>query len=148
MKIAIGSDHGGFELKSAIIEHLAKNNIETSDCGAYTPDAVDYPDIAVLVCGEVLNGDCTAGILVCGTGIGMSMAANKTNGIRAAVCHSKYDAQMTREHNDANMLCLGQRTTDTELAISIVDTFIAGVFQGGRHQQRVDKVMALECSVK
>ena len=146
MKIAIGSDHGGFELKAAIIKHLNSNNIETTDCGAYTPDAVDYPDIAVLVCGKVLSGECTFGILVCGTGIGMSMAANKTNGIRAAVCHSEYDAQMTREHNDANVLCLGQRTTDTELAITIVDAFVDGVFQGGRHKQRVDKVMALENS--
>ena len=146
MRIAIGSDHGGFELKAVIIEHLNRKNIETADCGAYTPDAVDYPDIAVLVCGKVLSSECEAGILVCGTGIGMSMAANKTNGIRAAVCHSAYDAQMTREHNNANVLCLGQRTTDTESALAIVDTFIDGVFQGGRHKQRVDKVMALESS--
>jgi len=148
MKIVIGSDHGGFELKAAIIEHLAKKSVETADCGAYTPDAVDYPDIAMQVCGKILSGECAFGILVCGTGIGMSMAANKTKGIRAAVCHSEYDAQMTREHNNANILCLGQRTTDTALALTIVDAFISGVFQGGRHQQRVDKVMALENSKK
>ncbi len=142
--IAIGSDHGGFELKKSVIEYLEKNEIAYEDLGCYDTNSVDYPDIAVAVCKKVTSGEAERGILICGTGIGISIAANKIDGIRAALCHSEYDAKMTRAHNDSNVLCMGGRTTGVEIALAMTKAWLEGEFMGGRHQTRVDKVMALE----
>ena len=142
--IAIGSDHGGFELKAAVIEFLQKKNIEFKDMGCYDKNSVDYPDIAEVTCKKVVSGECEFGILICGTGIGISIAANKIDGIRAALCHSEYDAKMTRAHNNSNVLCMGGRTTGVEIALVMVDAFLSGEFEGGRHAGRVEKIMALE----
>lgn len=142
--IAIGSDHGGFELKQAVIEYFKKNEIPYEDFGCYDTNSVDYPDIAVAVCKKVTSGEAERGILICGTGIGISIAANKIDGIRAALCHSEYDAKMTRAHNDSNVLCMGGRTTGVEIAIAMTKAWLEGEFMGGRHQSRIDKVMALE----
>lgn len=142
--IAIGSDHGGINLKETIKNLLEKRGIEYKDFGTYTPDSCDYPDIAEKVCAAVTQKECTEGILVCGTGIGMSMAANKIKGIRAAHLTDTYSARMTREHNNANVICLGERITGCDLAVDIVNAYLDAEFQGGRHQNRIDKVMALE----
>lgn len=142
--IAIGSDHGGFELKGHIIAHLKKLGIEVKDFGTYTEDSVDYPDCAKPVCEAVLSGEYERGILICGTGIGISMAANKFDGIRAALCTNVFSAKMAKEHNNANIICLGGRVTGRELAFMIVDTFMEAEFQGGRHQNRIDKIHAIE----
>lgn len=142
--IAIGSDHGGFELKKAIIEHLESKGVEIKDMGCYNMDSVDYPDIAKVTCDEVVNGTCERAILICGTGIGISIAANKINGIRAALCHSTFDAKMSRMHNDANVMCLGGRTTGLNIALEIVDSYLGSEFEGDRHMRRVNKIMALE----
>ena len=142
--IAIGSDHGGFELKRDIINHLNELNIICRDFGCFDTGSVDYPDIAEEVCGYVLEDKDRVGILVCGTGIGMSMAANKIHGIRAAVCTDVYSAKYTKLHNDANVLCLGGRVSGPGLAELIVDTFLETHFEGGRHKRRVDKIMDLE----
>lgn len=142
--IAIGSDHGGFELKGHIIKHLEERGIEVKDFGVYTEESVDYPDCAKPVCKAVLAGEAERGILICGTGIGISMAANKFNGIRAALCGDVFSAKMAKEHNNANIICLGGRVTGRELAFMIVDTFLDAEFQGGRHQTRIDKIHAIE----
>lgn len=142
--IAIGSDHGGYELKREIIQYLEQKGFSVSDCGCYSPDAVDYPDIAVKVCDKVTSGESELGILICGTGIGISMAANKIHGIRAALCHSTFDGRMARMHNNANVLCLGGRTTGVSIALDIVDTFVSAEFEGGRHEKRVGKIMSIE----
>lgn len=142
--IAIGSDHGGYALKGEIIRYLEEKGITVRDFGCYSPDAVDYPDIAVTVCGEITEGRCEKGILICGTGIGISIAANKVNGIRAALCHSSFDGRMCRMHNNANVLCLGGRTTGTAIALDIVDAFVSTEFEGGRHETRVGKIMSIE----
>ena len=142
--IAIGSDHGGFELKGHIVEHLKEKGIEVKDFGVYSEDSVDYPDCAKPVCTSVLDGECERGILVCGTGIGISMAANKFKGIRAALCGDVFSAKMAKEHNNANVICLGGRVTGRELANMIVDTFLEAEFQGGRHQNRIDKIHEIE----
>lgn len=142
--IAIGSDHGGFELKGHIIKHLEERGIEVKDFGVYTEDSVDYPDCAKPVCETVLRGEAERGILICGTGIGISMAANKFDGIRAALCGDVFSAKMAKEHNNANIICLGGRVTGRELAFMIVDTFLDAEFQGGRHQNRIDKIHAIE----
>lgn len=142
--IAIGSDHGGYELKREIIQYLEKKEIPVLDCGCYSPDAVDYPDVAVKVCDKVTGGECELGILICGTGIGISMAANKMHGIRAALCHSTFDGRMARMHNNANVLCLGGRTTGVSIALDIVDAFVSAEFEGGRHEKRVGKIMSIE----
>ena len=141
--LAIGCDHGGYTLKCEIMKHLAERNIEFKDygCGGET---VDYPDIAEKVCADVAEGRAERGILICGTGIGMSMAANKVKGIRAAVCGDCFSARFTRLHNDANVLCLGARVIGAGLALQIVDEFLNAGFEGGRHQTRVDKIMKLE----
>ena len=140
MKIAIGSDHGGFELKQMLVEKLASSGHEVSDLGCNSNDSVDYPDFADQVCEQVLDGKVQYGILVCGTGIGMSMAANRNQGIRAALCHTEYSARMSREHNDANILCLGARVTGPGVVEEIVATWLETEFEGGRHQNRIDKV--------
>lgn len=141
--VAIGCDHGGFELKTALIKRLQENNVEFVDLGC-NGETVDYPDIAVKVCEKVTSGECDKGVLVCGTGIGMSMAANKVKGIRAAVCSDTFSARFTRLHNDCNVLCLGGRVLGSGLACDILDLFINTEFEGGRHQRRVDKIMELE----
>lgn len=141
--IAIGCDHGGYELKTAIMEHLKGRSIEFVDCGC-DGERVDYPDIAEKTCKKVTGGECDKAILVCGTGIGMSMAANKVKGIRAAVCSDWYSAKYTRLHNDANVLCLGGRVLGAGLALELVDVFLDTEFEGDRHSARIEKVMKLE----
>lgn len=142
--IAIGCDHGGFELKTILMDYLKANGYEFTDCGTYDENSVDYPDIAKIVCGKVQSGECDKGILVCGTGIGMNMCANKHKGIRAAQCHDTFSAKMTRQHNNANVLTMGGRVVGSELAKDIVKEFLTNEFEGGRHQTRVDKMMAVE----
>ena len=141
---AIGSDHGGFELKQAVMKHLEERGIEYRDYGTYTPESCDYPDYGAAVGRAVASGECERGIVICGTGIGISMAANKIDGVRCALCGDCFSAEMARAHNDANVLALGARTLGEGLALKIVDTFLDGEFQGGRHARRVAKIMALE----
>ena len=141
---AIGSDHGGFELKQAVMKHLEERGIEYRDYGTYTPESCDYPDYGAAVGRAVASGECERGIVICGTGIGISMAANKIDGVRCALCGDCFSAEMARAHNDANVLSLGARTLGEGLALKIVDTFLDGEFQGGRHARRVAKIMALE----
>ncbi len=142
--IIIGSDHGGYELKNHIIEHLKGLGIEYKDSGCFSEESVDYPDIAKLVCDEVVLDNSKKGILVCGTGIGISIAANKIKGIRAALCSDEYSAKMCRRHNNANVLCLGGRVMGRELAFGIVDAYLNEEFEGGRHASRVNKISELE----
>lgn len=140
MKLALGSDHGGFALKHEVIAHLKQRGIEFVDYGCNDETSCDYPDFAKVVAEAVVNGECDRGLLFCGTGIGISMAANKVDGIRAAVCSDTFSARMTRMHNDANILCMGGRVVGAGLAIDMVDLFIDTEFEGGRHQRRVDKI--------
>lgn len=144
MRIAIGSDHGGFDLKQILNEHIKSHGHELSDVGCFSKDPVDYPDIARSVCEQVSLGRMEIGIIIDGAGIGSSMAANKINGIRAAVCNDIYSAKNAKEHNNANVLTLGSMVVGSGTAKMIVDTFIDSVFQGGRHQKRVDKIMHLQ----
>lgn len=141
--IAIGCDHGGYELKLAVESYLNDRKVEFIDCGC-DGEKVDYPDIAVKVCEKITRGECDKGILICGTGIGMSMCANKIAGIRAAVCGDTFSAKYTRLHNDANVLCMGGRVTGAGLALEIVREFLDNGFEGGRHTARIDKMMNLE----
>lgn len=143
MKIAIGSDHGGFELKNEIKTHLEQKGFEVTDFGTYTTDSVDYPDIAEKVCRPVAKGEFQFGVLVCGTGIGISIAANKIDGIRAALCSDPYSAEKAKQHNNANIITLGGRVLGIDLAKTIVDAYVNASFEGGRHQNRVDKIMKL-----
>lgn len=140
MKIVIGADHGGFGSKREIIEHLEKQGLEVSDLGTHSEASCDYPDIAHKVAGVVAEGKYELGILICGTGIGMSLAANKVPNIRAALCQDTYSARMARAHNDCNILCLGARVTGLGLMLDIVDTYLQGSFEGGRHARRVEKI--------
>lgn len=142
--IAIGSDHGGYELKEHVKKHLEERGMLVKDFGVHSEASVDYPDCAKPVCEAVLSGEYERGILFCGTGIGISMAANKFDGIRAALCGDVFSAKMAKEHNNANIICLGGRITGRELAFMIVDTFLDAEFQGGRHQTRIDKIHAIE----
>ena len=146
MKIAMGSDHGGIHLKNHIKAYLEGKGYEVIDHGTYTEDSCDYPDFAKKVCEDVTSGASGAekGILVCGTGIGISMAANKCKGIRAALVADVFSAKMAAEHNNANVICMGERTTGVGLAEMMVDTFLGTPFAGGRHQRRIDKIMAIE----
>ena len=144
MKIAMGADHGGFSLKETIKQHLEAQGHEILDLGTYDTASCHYPVYAEKVARAVAAGQAERGILVCGTGIGMSIAANKIPGIRAAAVSDCFTAQATREHNDANILCLGERTVGPGLAMRIVDTYLAAQFQGGRHQTRLDMIAALE----
>ena len=146
MKIAIGCDHGGFEHKNAIAEYLKENGYTVEDFGIYEQTAVDYPDIAEKLSKSVALGENELGILVCGTGIGMSIAANKVKGIRAAACSDHYSARYTRLHNNSNVLCLGGRVIGIGTAIELADIFVKTEFEGGRHQRRIDKITALENS--
>ena len=142
--IAIGSDHGGYELKCAVIKHLESKGLEVKDFGCYSKDSVNYPDIAAAVCPAVTKGEADFGILICGTGIGISIAANKIKGVRAALCGDVYSAKMTKQHNNANIICMGGRVIGRELAMMIVDAWLSAEFEGGRHQNRIDKIHNLE----
>lgn len=142
--LAIGSDHGGYELKEHIKKYLDEKGVEYKDFGCYDENSVDYPDIAQKVCDAINNKECENGILVCGTGIGISIAANKIDGIRAAHCHDVYSAEMTKRHNNANVICMGGRVIGRELAFKIVDAWLGAEFEGGRHQTRIDKIHNLE----
>lgn len=142
--IVIGSDHGGLRLKSAVMKHLEEKNIEYKDMGTYSAESCDYPDIAERVGLGVANGEGELGILVCGTGIGMSIAANKLKGVRCALCSDCFSAEMARAHNDANILALGERVLGDSLALKIVDSFLKSGFEGGRHERRVAKIMQLQ----
>lgn len=144
MKIALGCDHGGLEHKNAIAEHLKERGFTVTDFGTYTTDSVDYPDIAVPVAKSVASGENELGILVCGTGIGMSLAANKVKGIRAAACSEHFSAKYTRLHNNSNILCLGGRVIGVGTAVELADLFVDTAFEGGRHQKRIDKITAIE----
>lgn len=144
LKIAIASDHGGFQYKEKIIELLQSQNIEYIDFGPLDETSVDYPDYAKPVAESVVNGACDRGILICGTGIGMSIAANKVPGVRCALVHDVFTAQVTREHNNSNILAMGQRVIGEGLMLLIVKTWLEAEFEGGRHQKRIDKVSALE----
>ncbi len=141
--IAIGSDHAGYGLKCEIIKHLEEKGVEFIDCGC-SGESVDYPDIAEKTCEKVTSGEAEKAILVCGTGVGISMSANKIKGIRAALCGDWYSAKYTRMHNDANVLCMGGRVIGAGLAAEITDIFLETEFEGGRHVSRVDKIMKLE----
>lgn len=140
MRIAVGSDHGGLELKEHVISLLNDIDVDIIDVGCHSMDSVDYPDFADEVCSKVINNECERGILICGTGIGMSIAANRYQGIRAALCHEAYTARMSREHNNANVLCLGGRVIGLEVALDIVRMWIRTEFAGGRHQRRLDMI--------
>lgn len=144
MKIALGADHAGYELKDQIKQHLAQKGIELCDEGTFSPESVDYPDFARAVAHDISEQRADLGILVCGSGIGMAIAANKVDGIRAANVSSEYEAQMSREHNNANVLALGARILKPEEALRIVDTWLATQFAGGRHERRVEKIAAME----
>ena len=142
--IAIGADHGGYALKEEIRAHLDEQGVAYKDFGTYEGKSCDYPDIAAAVTGAINAGECERGILICGTGIGISIAANKVKGIRAALCSDSYSAKYTRLHNDANVLCMGGRVIAGGLACEIVDLFLNTAFEGGRHQRRLDKIAAIE----
>lgn len=143
MKLAIGSDHAGYSLKNHLISCLQAEGHEPVDCGTFSADSVDYPDIALKVAESVLK-EHIPGVLVCGTGIGISIAANKVPGIRAAVCQNLYTARLARQHNDANILALGSRITAPELAWEILKYFLETEFEAGRHQARIEKIFAIE----
>ncbi len=142
--IAIASDHGGYELKRGVIDYLKAKGIEYKDFGCYSTNSCDYPDIALGTCKSVVKGECEKALLFCGTGIGISIAANKVAGIRAACCSDIFSAKFTRLHNDANVLCLGGRVVGIGLALELVETFLNTEFEGGRHIKRIEKITAIE----
>ncbi len=142
--IAIGSDHGGVVLKESIKEFLKQNGYEFKDFGTKPGEPMDYPDIAETVANSIVSGECEKGILVCGTGIGVSIAANKVKGIRAAHATDVFSAKMAKEHNDAHIICLGERITGPGLALEIVKAYLEAEHLGGRHGRRVDKITAIE----
>ena len=142
--IAIGSDHGGYLLKEEIKTHLKEKGYEFKDFGTDSTASCDYPVYAEKVCRAVQSGECEKGILICGTGIGMSMCANKCKGIRAAVCGDHFSAEFTRKHNNANVLCLGARVIGAGVAMQLVDIFLTTEYEGGRHEKRVEMMMQLE----
>lgn len=144
MRVAIASDHGGYLLKEELKTALDKAGFQMVDVGCESLAAVDYVDYAEQAVAEVLSGNCERAILICGTGIGMSIAANKFAGIRAALCHDHFSAQATREHNDSNVLCLGARVIGNGLAESIAKAWLGAEFSGGRHQRRIDKITSIE----
>ena len=148
MRIAIGCDHGGFEHKNAIAEHLKERGFCVTDFGMYENKSVDYPEIALKVANSVAACENTLGILVCGTGIGMSIAANKVNGIRAAAVSDHFSAKYTRLHNNANILCLGGRVIGVGTALELADLFVDTEYEGGRHQKRLDMITEIEKSQK
>lgn len=139
-QIAIGCDHVGFELKTHIIEHLQSKGYGIKDFGTHSTERTDYPLFAKAVADAVTKGECEKGILVCGTGVGISIAANKVKGVRAVVCSEPYSALLSRAHNDTNILALGARVVGRDLALMITDIWLGGKFEGGRHQRRVDMI--------
>ena len=142
--IAIGSDHGGYELKEQIKAFLDEKDLAYKDFGTYSLESCDYADIAEVVCDAVVSGECDKALLFCGTGIGISMAANKINGIRAAACSDYFSAKYTRLHNDANVLCLGGRVVGVGQACELIDIFLSTGFDGGRHQRRIDLITEID----
>lgn len=144
MRIAIGCDHGGLEHKNAIAEHLRERGFEVEDFGIYEQKPIDYPEIALKVAKSVAEKENELGILVCGTGIGMSLAANKVKGIRAAALSEHFSAKYTRLHNNSNILCLGGRVIGVGTALELADIFVDTEFEGGRHQKRIDMISAIE----
>lgn len=143
-KITIGCDHAAYELKCKVIAHLRERGVEVIDVGTHSTESCNYPDFAHAVCKNIQDGVTELGILICGTGIGMSMAANKHKGIRAASCSDTFSARLTRLHNDANVLCFGERVVGIGLALDLVDSFIDTDFEGGKHKTRVDMITAIE----
>ncbi len=144
MKIAIGSDHGGYSLKEVIKEYLTEKGYQVKDFGCFSQESVDYPDYAKMVAEAVSRGECEAGVLMCGTGIGISIAANKVKGIRAALCHDGLTARLAKQHNNANIICIGGRTTGVETAKDIIDNWLNSEFEGGRHLRRINKIKDME----
>lgn len=144
MKIAVACDHGGFRLKNVLVEYLKDNGYEVEDFGCYSEESCDYPDYAGKAALAVAKGTCDKVIVVCGTGIGVSITANKVKGIRCALCHDVFSAKATRAHNDTNMLAMGQRVIGEGLALEIVKAWLEGQYEGGRHDQRIAKMMAYE----
>lgn len=144
MKIAIACDHGGLNLKNAVIDYLKDNSYEYVDFGTDSTASCDYPDFALPAAEAVASGECDKGILICSTGIGVSMVANKVPGVRCAHCHDAYCAKFTRLHNDANVLAMGEKVVGVGYALQIAETFLTTEFEGGRHQRRVDKITAIE----
>lgn len=145
MKIAIGSDHGGFQLKETVKAYLNEKGYDIEDLGCFSGESVDYPDFALKVAEKVASGEFEKGILMCGTGIGISISANKVKGIRAALCHDHLTASLAARHNNANILCMGGRTTGPETAKDIVDAWLNTPFEGGRHSRRLAKITDMEC---
>ena len=144
MKVAIGSDHGGYQLKGEILAFLKEKGYEVKDFGTYGEESCDYADYSIVVAEAVAAKEFDFGILICGTGIGIGIAANKVPGVRAALCSDTFSAHATREHNDANILTLGQRVVGAGLALDIVNTFLTSKFEGDRHIQRINKITAIE----
>ena len=142
--LAIGSDHGGFELKQAVMKHLEEKGLEYKDFGTYTSESCDYPEYGEAVAKAVVSGEYEKGIIICGTGIGISIAANKVKGARAALCGDCFSAEFTRRHNDANILAMGARVLGEGLALKIVDTFLGTAFEGGRHARRIELIAGIE----
>jgi ribose 5-phosphate isomerase B len=148
MRIAVGADHAGYLLKDRLAAALAEGGHEIQDLGTNSPDSVDYPDFAERVGRAVAAGTAERGLLVCGTGIGMAISANKVHGVRAACCNNQFNARLARAHNDANVLTLGAREVAFEHAAAIAETFLATAYEGGRHQRRLDKIHALETAAE
>ncbi len=144
MKIAVAADHGAFELKEAVKKHLEEKGIEFTDYGCFSKESVDYPRYAYLAASAVAEKECDFGIICCTTGLGVSMAANKVKGIRAAVCTNEMLAEMTRRHNNANVICMGQNVVSQELAFRMIDIFLSTDFEGGRHQRRINLLTDIE----
>lgn len=147
MKIAMACDHGGLRLKNVLKEYLLVNGYEVEDFGTNSEDSCDYPDYAGKAAKAVASGACDKGVVVCGTGIGVSITANKVNGIRCALCHDVFSAKATRAHNDSNMIAMGQRVIGEGLALEILKAWLSTEFEGGRHVQRIEKMMAYEGEV-
>ena len=144
MKISIGCDHGALALKNKVVSHLEKQGHEVKDFGTYTADSCDYPEFAAAAARAVASGECEKGIVLCTTGIGVSITANKVKGVRCALLSDVMSARMTREHNDTNMMAIGAAVVGKMLAFEIIDTWLGTEFEGGRHQRRIDKMMAYE----
>ena len=146
LKIAIGSDHAGYALKTHLVATLKDMGHEVDDLGTHSEESVDYPEYGALVARAVVGGDADYGVCVCGTGIGIGIAANKVRGARAAVVHDATSARMARQHNDANVVCVGARLTGPQAAADAVDAFLAAEFEGGRHQRRIDEIAGIEAA--
>ncbi|HPU40270.1 MAG TPA: ribose 5-phosphate isomerase B [Microthrixaceae bacterium] len=144
LRVAFGADHAGVDLKDVLAEHLADSGVDVVDLGTHGHDRVDYPDFGAAVGRAVASGDVDLGVCVCGSGIGIAIAANKVVGVRAATVHDQTSARLAREHNDANVICIGERLTGEEVAKDALDAWIAAEFQGGRHAERVAKISALD----